>query len=192
MVRSPVKLTFEEYLQYDDRTDNRYELEDGKLVLMPPPSPQHSNILQFIVFEFVAEIRRLRLPWTVRWDAGIRTRLSRSRVPDLLVMEGNVWLSIQGQSQAVLDGLPVLLAIEIVSPGSENRRRDYEDKVTEYAQCDVAEYWIVDPIEERITILTLMGGNYNERVYRNEEAIASPTFPNLSLNTSQILNPPLY
>lgn len=39
MVRSPVKLTFEEYLRYDDRTDNRYELEDGNLVLMPPPSP---------------------------------------------------------------------------------------------------------------------------------------------------------
>jgi len=28
------QLTFEEYLTYDDGTDNRYELEDGALILI--------------------------------------------------------------------------------------------------------------------------------------------------------------
>lgn len=33
MTQTPVKLTFEEYLAYDDGTDNRYELVDGELVM---------------------------------------------------------------------------------------------------------------------------------------------------------------
>ena len=32
------KLTFEEYLAYEDDTDNRYELIDGELVTLPPES----------------------------------------------------------------------------------------------------------------------------------------------------------
>ena len=35
--------TFEEYLNYDDGTDTRYELEDGRLLAMPPASDTHRN-----------------------------------------------------------------------------------------------------------------------------------------------------
>jgi Uma2 family endonuclease len=46
MVQTPTKrLTFEEYLAYDDGTDNRYELVNGDLVLMPPPTGQHADIV---------------------------------------------------------------------------------------------------------------------------------------------------
>jgi len=41
MKQTPVKLTFDEYLTYDDGTDNRYELEDGVLIPMTPVSPIH-------------------------------------------------------------------------------------------------------------------------------------------------------
>ncbi|MBE9045995.1 Uma2 family endonuclease [Pleurocapsales cyanobacterium LEGE 10410] len=34
-------LTLEEYLAYDDGTDNRYELVDGKLLIMPPESDRN-------------------------------------------------------------------------------------------------------------------------------------------------------
>ncbi len=45
MTQIPVKrlLTFEAYLEYDDGTDNLYELVDGKLVQMTPASPEHSD-----------------------------------------------------------------------------------------------------------------------------------------------------
>jgi len=35
------KLTFEEYLNYDDGTDKRYEFNDGELVEMTPPIGLH-------------------------------------------------------------------------------------------------------------------------------------------------------
>jgi Uma2 family endonuclease len=37
-------LTFDDYLAYDDDTDNRYELESGVLTLMPPESPRNTRI----------------------------------------------------------------------------------------------------------------------------------------------------
>ncbi len=43
MTYTPVKLTFEQYLEYEDGTDNRYELWDGELVEMPSASPLHSG-----------------------------------------------------------------------------------------------------------------------------------------------------
>ena len=41
MNQTTEKLTFESYLIYDDGTDNRYELERGKLLLMNPPTVRH-------------------------------------------------------------------------------------------------------------------------------------------------------
>ncbi|MGK7926448.1 MAG: Uma2 family endonuclease [Spirulina sp.] len=58
-----------------------------------------------------------------------------------------------------------MLAVEIVSPGSENRRRDYEDKVIEYRDRGVLEYWIVDPLENQITLLVLVDREYQEQIY---------------------------
>ena len=38
------KLTFEEYLTYEDDTDNRYELIDGELITLPPESEPNNAI----------------------------------------------------------------------------------------------------------------------------------------------------
>ncbi|MEQ8957682.1 MAG: Uma2 family endonuclease, partial [Coleofasciculus sp. C2-GNP5-27] len=44
MTQTPVKnLTFEDYLSYDDGTDNIYELVDGKLVMVPLPTADHGD-----------------------------------------------------------------------------------------------------------------------------------------------------
>jgi len=48
--------------------------------------------------------------------------------------------------------------MEVVS--SEYRRHDLETKRREYAQAGIPEYWIVDPDEEQITVLTLKGKRY--------------------------------
>jgi Uma2 family endonuclease len=48
----------------------------------------------------------------------------------------------------------------VVSEGEENRERDLEIKRREYAKAGIAEYWIVDPQEQRITVLVLDGQTY--------------------------------
>ncbi len=45
-ITTNTQLTFEQYLTSDDATDNRYELEDGKLILMNPPTGRHALIIR--------------------------------------------------------------------------------------------------------------------------------------------------
>ena len=57
------KLTFEEYLKYDDGTDTRYELVNGELIPMSLGSGQHGAVTEFFNVSFRSEILRLKLDW---------------------------------------------------------------------------------------------------------------------------------
>ena len=61
MSQTPVKMTVEEYLTYDDGTDKRYQLEDGVLVEMPPGTGNHEAIITFVLFQFILEKQRMGL-----------------------------------------------------------------------------------------------------------------------------------
>src|SRR5436309_255137 len=52
------------------------------------------------------------------------------------------------------------LVMEVVSGGQKDRHRDLVTKRREYARAGIPEYWIVDPQEERITVLRLAGKRY--------------------------------
>jgi Uma2 family endonuclease len=49
------------------------------------------------------------------------------------------------------------LVMEVLS---DDRRRDLDTKRKEYARAGIREYWIVDPQEERITVLRLSGKRF--------------------------------
>ncbi|MEM9508011.1 MAG: Uma2 family endonuclease, partial [Cyanobacteria bacterium P01_E01_bin.35] len=55
--------SFEAYLKYDTEPDQRYELVDGILELMNPPTFRHILICDFLRDTFKAEIDCLQLPW---------------------------------------------------------------------------------------------------------------------------------
>ena len=52
------------------------------------------------------------------------------------------------------------LVMEVVSGDAASRTRDYEDKRRDYAEAGIPEYWIVDPAERRILVLSLEGDHY--------------------------------
>jgi Uma2 family endonuclease len=177
------KLTFEEYLIYDDGTDNFYELEDGELILMNPPTGLHALIIYFINNTFVAEIARLNLPWVCLQTVGVRTAMKRARIPDICITTRDQILDKIDVS-AVIESA-ALLVVEIVSP--ESRIRDYRFKRSEYGAAGIPEYWIVDPVEQKVTVLLLVEGLYEETVYRRDDQVVSQTFPELLLTVNQIL-----
>jgi Uma2 family endonuclease len=177
------KLTFAGYLAYDDGTDNVYELEDGELILMNPPIGLHAIILTLLSNVLLNEINRLQRPWIPLQLVGVRTAIRRSRLPDLCIVpleQMQAYLNIS----AVLES-GVLLAVEVVSPDSI--KRDYRFKRAEYASFGIPEYWIIDPAEQKITLLLLVEGLYEETLYQGDDLIQSPTFPELTLTVNQIL-----
>ena len=54
MVKTTSKLTFEEYLEYDDGTEKRYKLLNGELLEVPPESVLNDLISRFILVNFMA------------------------------------------------------------------------------------------------------------------------------------------
>jgi len=175
------KLTFEEYLTYNDGTDNSYELEDGELILMNPPTFDHALIIRFLANNFDAEITRLNLPWLTLQGIGVRISINRSRIPDISVI--NREQIIRRDISAILE--LAIIAVEIVSP--ESRTRDYRFKRSEYSVVGIPEYWIVDPVGQKVTVLTLVEGFYEQVEFRGNERIVSQMFPELGLTVEQVL-----
>lgn len=174
--------TFEEYLKYDD-PDNRYELVDGKLELMNPPTFRHLLISDFIQDSLKAEIRSLGLPWLCFKEAGIRTGKRKSRLPDLYVVTAE---QVRGSlEESAVCETPPLLVVEVVS--LELVKQDYRYKRSEYAALEIPEYWIVDPIEDKVSALLLEEGLYEEQIFTGNKTIVSRTFPQLSLTVEQVL-----
>ena len=84
-----------------------------------------------------------------------------------------------------MDMPPPLLAVEVVSPNQE--KRDYRFKRSEYAARGIGEYWIVDAIQQKVTILELVEGFYEEKVYRGSDRIYSPLLTKNDLTAKEIL-----
>jgi len=176
-------LTFEEYLAYNDGTDNRYELVDGRLELMNPPTFRHLLVTKFVEQIFDAEIKRLGLPWLCFREAGIRTGWRKSRLSDLYIVPVEQVRDFLDRS-AVTE-IPPLLAVEVVSP--ESVSRDYRFKRSEYAALEIPEYWIVDPMNSKVTVLLWEDGLYEETVFMGNQNIVSRIFPELLLTVDQVL-----
>ena len=191
---SKQKITFSEYLNYEDGTDNRYELVDGELRIMNPAAKRHFKITRFLVRLFEDEIARQGLDIEVFAGIGVRTGLNSSRIPDVSLVDGEEWRNLDDDASAVIEA-PLLLAVEVVlkdtashiSAGKEQIERDYIEKVAEYQDTGISEYWIVDPIEKKITILVLEKGGYNKAVFSGDDAILSSTFPQLRVTAGEIL-----
>ncbi|MBW4461630.1 MAG: Uma2 family endonuclease [Nodosilinea sp. WJT8-NPBG4] len=176
-------LSFEDYVAYDDGTENRYELVDGGLVEMSPPIMEHFLIAKFLEQALDIEIKRLQRPWLCFRESGVRTGLRKSRITDVSVVTLDQAQELKGRS--VVFATSPLLAVEVVSPDSITR--DYRYKRTEYAALEIPEYWIVDPLESKVTVLTFNEGLYDETVFLGDQPLVSLTFPELSLTVEQIL-----
>ena len=188
MTSTTALLTLEEYLLYDDDTDNRYELVDGKLITMPPESDRNNLIALYLLSEFLKliSIRLIRHKDTEIVVTGSRTRV---RMPDLLIFTEELLTAIGGRRATITSDMPSpALAVEVVSPGKTNRDRDYRYKRSEYAARGIAEYWIVDPELERVTVLSLIDGLYEEAVFEGDTAISSTILEQLSLTAKQIFS----
>lgn len=111
------------------------------------------------------------------------------RLPDLMVLSPELKIALQGaiRSTVTIDMPPPQLVVEIVSPGKSNEDRDYRYKRSEYAARGINEYWIVDPLQEKVTVLTWAAGLYEEQVFRADKQVGSQGFPNLNQSVKELL-----
>jgi Uma2 family endonuclease len=185
------KFTFEEYLTYEDGLGTRFELADGVLVEMSLGTGKHGAIAKFLERGFDDEIGRSGQGLTAqKFSVGVRSprgnRWDTSRIPDVTVIPLAQWEGLQNR-EAVIDlgEPPPLMVVEIVSESTQ--ATDYRTKRAEYSVLDIPEYWIVDPLEDKVTVCYLVDGLYDSMEFRGEVLIQSLVFPNLRLTAAQVL-----
>lgn len=185
------RVTFADYLTYFDGSDTKYELVDGELVAMSLGTGLHGETIDRTYQAINAEINRTAQPWIVRQgQIGVRCPrgigLDTVRIPDVVVMQQDNWQALQ-EREAVIDfdlSAP-LLVIEVISPPTKNI--DYRAKRTEYAARDIPEYWIIDPLESKVTVLINSDGWYDITEFFDSDRLIYPTFPELQLTPQIIL-----
>ena len=137
--------------EYDALPENsRRELVDGVIHMMATPSFWHQQVAEALR----GALRRVKPPdLKVSGEVEIRLRGRLRRNPDAMVVRA------EGFDRRACRALPeqVVLAVEVVSPGSEST--DREVKPREYAEAGIEHFWRVE-IEPRIVVHTFRRGDH--------------------------------
>lgn len=141
-VRPP--LTLADYLALGEDQDIHYELQEGELVMAPSPTPKHGKAIGGLFVQLHAQLPQST---EILSDIDIDLQLvpangpATVRRPDVFVVTRDGYDRV-GREGGVLRASEVLLAIEIISPGS--KRTDSRIKRDEYADAGIPHYWLVD------------------------------------------------
>ncbi|NER22937.1 MAG: Uma2 family endonuclease [Symploca sp. SIO1C2] len=189
MTQTPVKLTFEQYLEYDDGTDNRYELCDGELIPVPPESGINGWIALWLMYQ-LAQFVNPQLIRPNAYELQVPGN-PQNRYPDLIVLREEHLAQTANRQTITLNMAPSQFVAEVVSPyrnhDDENYQRDYIDKRQQYERRGIPEYWIIDPQAQLVTVLLLVNGSYQATEFTDKQRIVSRTFSELKLTAEQVL-----
>jgi Uma2 family endonuclease len=182
-------LTYDEYLQlpYDGR---RTEFIDGEVIELTPPRGRHTDITRFLDRKLEQYFEDNELPLVSRvYAAQVRIpqvgKRDRGRDPDLVVCTVEQWEALQDKTAVFQVGNPPLMVAEVVSPG--NASTDLNNKLGEYADARIPEYWIVNALDGYITVWELQGRAYAKYgTFTHDEVVSSPSFPRLTLTVEKI------
>ncbi len=196
----PLPVTFEEFIEWYPNDGVRYELHNGVIIKMAPPTGDHEKVVGFLAEKITIEYVRLGLPYRIPKTAFVKTPAAKSTyLPDVLLLNldnlGNEPL-FQKQS-TVTQAVSVPLVVEVVST---NWRDDYHLKFADYEEMGIPEFWIADyaalggkrfigdPKQPTFSVCQLVGDEYQVTKFTGNNLIVSPTFSQLNLTAQQVFD----
>jgi Uma2 family endonuclease len=157
------------------------EFEDGCLEFLPMPTPQHQLLVQRLFLELNRFVADRRLGTVFLAPLPVRLWTGKYREPDVVYLKPGRLVDLR-EPPTGAD-----LAIEVLSAGEENRRRDLVTKRSEYATAGIPEYWIVDPDQQVVSVLVLDGPTYRVHAqYAPGDAAESVTLPGFSIDVTEL------
>jgi len=168
------------YLWLTESTNKLVEFTDGRLEVLPMPTPKHQLISKFLLYLFEEYLR----PNGQAYYAPLRVRIRKGkfREPDLIIFRRRDDPRIEKRYLLGAD-----LVVEIVS--ADDPDRDLVEKRKDYAEGKIPEYWIVNPLDETISVLTLGKKNYRRHgVFQRGQSATSVLLPGFTVNVDSVLN----
>ncbi|MBR4027816.1 MAG: Uma2 family endonuclease [Lachnospiraceae bacterium] len=158
----------------------RAELIDGIIYNMAPPNFKHqiiSGILHGEIYNYIKKKKEncivVSAPFAVFLNQNNKTYVE----PDISVICDKNKLTEKG-----CNGAPDWI-IEIVSPST--RENDYGIKLFKYCNAGVREYWIVDPIKNRIMVY-IFDNKTSMNEYTFADKIKVGIYDDLEIDFSEI------
>jgi Uma2 family endonuclease len=164
---------------------NRYELLEGELYVSCAPGIPHQRVLFNLIVAFGDYLKANPVGILVPGAGAIFSDYD-AVIPDLAFVRHERWNEVVTGERftGALD-----IVIEIVSPGSENRRRDLSVKRKLYAKYGVAEYWLVDSQNQSIIVLRLGERGLAEAAnLTGDDELSSPILPGFQLKSSAVFS----
>jgi prevent-host-death family protein len=192
--RKHTGVTYREFLELTEQSEQRYELIDGVVYAMASPSFTHQSVVGrlYMLFARHFESHQKCKPYLSPFDVDlVRESIRKKREvteddinvvqPDLMVLcdtEGHI------DEKDRYKGTPALV-IEILSPSS--RSKDKIKKLDLYMDGGVAECWIVDPEALTISVFTFASHELDrDAVYPVGSVAASKLFPGLEVAVEEV------
>lgn len=195
--------SFDEFISwYPNNVKVRYELHDGVIVEMPKPKGKHSNLTGSLIEQLLIMIRQMGKGgiWTIPRESIVKPKRENSGYePDIIVLNQEVMgAESRWESESIIQNSEsVKLIVEVVST---NWRDDYYNKLRDYEEMGIQEYWIVDyaawgprklignPKQPTFFVCYLVDEEYQMTSFTENTVIVSPTFPQFNLSAQQIFN----
>ncbi len=159
----------------------RAELIYGQFYNMAAPSRIHQKILSAlhaVIYHYIHSKKGLceiyPSPFAVKLFEDRKTIVE----PDISVICNPDKLTDKG-----CDGAPDWV-IEITSPG--NQGHDYIYKLNLYADAGVREYWIVDPMKQKILVYYFEESAFDVRQYTFQDDIKANIFEDLLIDFKEL------
>ena len=204
MTQAEAKIySFDEFISwYRENSLVRYELYDGVIVEMPKPKGKHSNLTGSLIEQILIIIRQMGFGgiWTIPRESIVKPKRETSGYePDIIVLNKKVLgTEPRWESESIIQNPDsVKLIVEVVST---NWRDDYYNKLRDYEEMGIEEYWIIDyaalgarkfignPKQPTIFVCNLVEGEYQMTPFTENTQVISPTFPQFNLSAQQIFD----
>jgi Uma2 family endonuclease len=199
MVQAISQLTnFDQFIAWYPE-DGRYELINGRVCEVKPTGP-HEQVGAYLNRRLLVEIERLQLPYFLPKSCTVKPFSEQSGyLPDVVIVDQTKLVNEPRwqRESTLIRGISMPLVVEVVST---NWRDDYQRKAADYEEMGIPEFWIVDylglggrryigtPKQPIFSVYQLVDEEYQVSLFRQDEPILSPTFPELNLTLAQILN----
>ena len=162
---------------------NIYELIEGELIVSRSPALAHQFVIGNLFFFLKSYLEESHVGTAVT-TPGVIFDKHNSVIPDIVFLT-NEQLARVG-SEAHIHEAPAL-AVEVVSPGRENARRDRVVKLQVYGKFGVGEYWVADPEARTLEIYRPADGALTlAATLKGDDDITTPLLPGFSCKVGRV------
>lgn len=181
------KITYEEFLQISENSEQRFEYIDGEIYLLASPKVTHQNVLMELTGLFYNFFKgKSCRPAMAPFDITLKRNEKNINIvqPDLMIICD---LGDQTNDRDYYMGVPTLV-VEIISEST--RKKDFIKKLDLYLDCGVKEYWIVNPFSQEVSCFKFNEQEIVEnKTFKSEDVLTSYTFEGLEITLQNIFKP---